>query len=293
MASNSVQPTPHVEELPGGWIETPADPNRQQSYLGTTQQATDAVQNPGSNIDAESATHGNTYLNYGDGSSLEPPRGILRESGQFSASDGSTAVPSPDEKEEQVEADPVEEVEKLHRASTSSTDSEEEDRGFAAIKPASSTPQRPSLQKGESKPMTEDDLFRVLSRRRTGLSRTNTQATASSVEEEQEEINRLMSRMFGRTRQETSEEEKTRHVGVVFKNLTVKGMGVGAALQPSVGDMFLDLPRFLKNLVTKGPRQTAGKPPVRTILDDFSGCIKGGEMLLVLGVRTNPSSANV
>lgn len=166
------------------------------------------------------------------------------------------------------------------------TDSDEEGAagGFAAIKPASSAPKRPPLQKGESKPMTEDDLFRVLSKRRTSsFGRTRTASTASSTDEEQEEINKLMSRMFGHTRQEASEEEKTRHAGVIFKNLTVKGMGVGAALQPSVGGIFLGLPRFLKNLATKGPRKAAGKPPVRTIIDDFSGCIRPGEMLLVLG----------
>jgi ABC-type multidrug transport system ATPase subunit len=89
--------------------------------------------------------------------------------------------------------------------------------------------------------------------------------------------------MFGRTRQEESEEEKTRHLGVVFKHLTVKGMGAGAALQPSVGDIFLGLPRLISNIFRKGPRQAAGKPPVRTIIDDFSGCIRPGEMLLVLG----------
>lgn len=132
--------------------------------------------------------------------------------------------------------------------------------------------------------MTEDDLLRSLSKRRTStLGRSATEGTASGSDDEQEEINRLMSRMFGHTRQEASEEEKTRHRGVVFKNLTVKGMGVGAALQPSVGDIFLGLPRLLKNLVTKGPRKAAGKPPVRTIIDDFSGCVKPGEMLLVLG----------
>jgi ATP-binding cassette subfamily G (WHITE) protein 2 (SNQ2) len=61
------------------------------------------------------------------------------------------------------------------------------------------------------------------------------------------------------------------------------GMGLGAALQPTTGDIFLSLPRFLKNLITRGPRKAAGKPPIRTIIDNFSGCIRPGEMLLVLG----------
>lgn len=83
--------------------------------------------------------------------------------------------------------------------------------------------ERPALS--SSRRTTEEDIFRALSRRRTsqsgGLSRATTQD--AQHQEEQEEINRLLSRMFGRTRQAHSEEEKTRHVGVVFKNLTVRG----------------------------------------------------------------------
>jgi ATP-binding cassette subfamily G (WHITE) protein 2 (SNQ2) len=165
-----------------------------------------------------------------------------------------------------------------------SSDSEHE--GDAAVTNRTAPAARPTLQSKQSKPMTEEDLFRALSRRRTsqtnGLSKTNTGATGHSADEE-DEINHLMSKMFGRTRQEASEEEKTRHQGVIFKHLTVKGMGIGAALQPSVGDFFLNPGRFFKNLFTKGPRKAAGKPPVRTIIDDFSGCIRPGEMVLVLG----------
>jgi ATP-binding cassette subfamily G (WHITE) protein 2 (SNQ2) len=165
-----------------------------------------------------------------------------------------------------------------------SSDSEHE--GDAAVTNRTGPAARPTLQSKQSKPMTEEDLFRVLSRRRTsqanGLSKTNTGASGHSADEE-DEINHLMSKMFGRTRQEASEEEKTRHQGVIFKHLTVKGMGIGAALQPSVGDFFLNPGRFFKNLFTKGPRKAAGKPPVRTIIDDFSGCIRPGEMVLVLG----------
>lgn len=134
--------------------------------------------------------------------------------------------------------------------------------------------------------MTEDDLFRVLSRRRT--SQTNVLNKAKTAQshysaEEDGEINNLISKMFGRTRQAASEEEKTRHHGVIFKHLTVKGMGIGAALQPSVGDFFLNPIRFFASLLAKGPKRAGGKPPVRVLLDDFSGTIKPGEMCLVLG----------
>ena len=280
--------TPQVDELPGGWIETPADPSRVQSYIGTQRNEN---ARPNSTVSAQATpTEGprGTFLNYSgivEDSSVHVPR----SPSHLSSSSLNTAVPTPDHKTSSEDAKPSdvekprrESVESLSSASLSSS-SEEED-GFVAVNTNSSTPSRPRLQGARSKQMTEDDLFRSLSNRRTStIRRSETDGTASSSDDEQEEINKLMSRMFGRTRQEASEEEKTRHAGVVFKNLTVKGMGVGAALQPSVGDIFLGLPRFLKNLVTRGPRKAAGKPPVRTIIDDFSGCVRPGEMLLVLG----------
>tara|TARA_R110002003_G_scaffold357_5_gene19118 strand:- start:8344 stop:9111 length:768 start_codon:yes stop_codon:yes gene_type:complete len=198
-----------------------------------------------------------------------------------------TSVGAPQDKVTAQEVVAIEAVEQ-HEAveSDSSYSDNERDGTYAAVKPAEAAAARPQLQSKQSKPMTEDEIFRVMSRRRTsqagGLSKTNTNVTERSHEED-DEINNLMSKMFGRTRQESSEEEKTRHHGVIFKHLTVKGMGIGAALQPSVGDFFLDPFRFGKNLITKGPKKAAGKPPVRTLLDDFSGCIKSGEMLLVLG----------
>ncbi|KAI4120948.1 MAG: hypothetical protein LQ338_006657 [Usnochroma carphineum] len=157
---------------------------------------------------------------------------------------------------------------------------------FQPIKTAvtkDTTDQRPSLQKKGSGRMAEEDLFRVLSRRKTNVSDTQgTDITSVVTQEEQAEIERLMSRMFGQNRREHSEEEKTRHVGLVFKNLTVKGMGLGAALQPTLSDPFLGLPRLLARLFARGKSATS-KPPIRTILNDFTGCVRPGEMLLVLG----------
>jgi len=282
MASLSEQPTPHIEELPGAWIETPAQPSRQHSYLDTSTQL-------GASNQSQILNHTDDRSTYLDYTSLARNRStgtnavVPRGSGQYSTSSMSTAVPSPPEEKERPLKEGLAIGGSDDRRSSVETE-DDDDHRFAAIKPGSAAGPRPSIPRGESKPITEDDLFRVLSKRRSNnLHHANTAATSSSTEDEQEEINKLMSRMFGKSRQESSEEEQTRHFGVVFKHLTVKGMGLGAALQPSVGDVLLGFPRFLKNLITKGPRKAAGKPPVRTILNDFSGCIRPGEMLLVLG----------
>lgn len=275
-----------ASQLPGGWIETPMDPSRHQSYNDSQNQTQGNTISPTphdtripnetvvSNPD-HTSSHGNDG---GQGAGLFSNRSTAVPS---TAADSKTKVN--DNQNNQHVSEPTEEHVVLQ---DDTSDSELEGaEGFAAIKPVESAT-RPSLQQKGSKHMTEDDLFRTLSKRRTsqsgGLGRTNTSATATSAEED-DEINNLMSKMFGRTRQEASEEEKTRHQGVIFKHLTVKGMGIGAALQPSVGDFFLNPGRFIKNLLSKGPRKTTSKPPVRTILDDFSGCIKPGEMILVLG----------
>ncbi|KAJ5669606.1 CDR ABC transporter [Penicillium macrosclerotiorum] len=156
-----------------------------------------------------------------------------------------------------------------HSPSLHSGDSE----GFAPIHSAGSND--PNKYTGETQ-LNDDQLAKTLSRRRS---------YASGHEgEEWTQIERLISRMFGHERKANSEEEKTRHVGVVWKNLTVKGLGLGAALQSTNGDIFLGLPRLIKKLLTRGRKGIgAGKPDLRTILSDFTGCVRPGEMLLVLG----------
>lgn len=153
----------------------------------------------------------------------------------------------------------------------------EGDVGFEPIKTKSNKERRYDGSSTSIDKITED-LFKVVSRKRTNASGRQGSYISSS-DEEQVEIERLMSRMFGTTRQENSEDEKSRHVGLVFKNLSVKGKGLGAALQPTLSDLFLGLPRRLK----LGKGATLNKPPIRTILNNITGCIRPGEMLLVLG----------
>ena len=157
------------------------------------------------------------------------------------------------------------------------------DGKFQPIKTTTTKETRPEMKSKGSSVSKEDDIYRVLSRRQTNSSGVQGSLISQVVtEEEQAEIEKLMSRMFGRTRQANSEDEKTRHVGLVFKNLTVKGLGLGAALQGTLSDPFLGPTRALTSLFTKGKSATS-KPPVRTILNDFTGCVRPGEMLLVLG----------
>ncbi|XXG97717.1 Flocculation suppression protein [Hypoxylon texense] len=161
-------------------------------------------------------------------------------------------------------------------AGDSSSDESEQTEVEPRFAPIKSTADQQKLQRRQSVPRSEDEIFRVLSHRRSA-------ASGAESQEDHDEIERLMSRMFGQARQQNSEEEKTRHSGVIFRNLTVKGAGLGASLQPTVGDLFLGLPRFLKNLLSKGPKAATAKPPVRELLSNFNGCVRPGEMLLVLG----------
>jgi hypothetical protein len=123
-----------------------------------------------------------------------------------------------------------------------------------------------------SRTPTEEELFRALSSRIT---------TRPSRDEPADhgEIENLLSRIFGESRQAGSD-EKTKHKGVVFKDLTVKGLGLGASLQPTNTDIFLGPYWGIRNLLSGRSFQ---KAPVRTILNGFTGCIRPSELLLVLG----------
>ncbi|PBP22865.1 hypothetical protein BUE80_DR006226 [Diplocarpon rosae] len=110
---------------------------------------------------------------------------------------------------------------------------------------------------------------------------TEVESITGPKENNVKELDKRMEKIFGRTRQKQSEEERTRHLGVIFKNLTVKGQALGDSIQPTVGDVFLGIPRALKGLLGRGGAEAS--PSTKTILNKFTGCIRPGEMLLVLG----------
>ncbi|KAI2771809.1 ABC-2 type transporter-domain-containing protein [Daldinia loculata] len=257
-------PTPADTDIPGGYPETPASIpakrlstiSREFSLAANRESSISAARSLNVSTDAFPSTQRDD-VNY---TNVDSAGGNARPSDPSPSSSKHTitapqAHPAPGE------------------ISSDESEQTEVERRFEPIK---STTDQPKLERKESEAKTEDDLFRALSRRRSLTSNAESQG-------ENDEVERLMSRMFGQARQQHSEEEKTRHAGVIFRNLTVKGAGLGASLQPTVGDIFLDLPRFLWNLVTKGPKAAAGKPPIRELISNFNGCVRPGEILLVLG----------
>ncbi|WQF82776.1 Putative ABC transporter-like, ATP-binding domain, AAA+ ATPase domain, CDR ABC transporter [Colletotrichum destructivum] len=65
-----------------------------------------------------------------------------------------------------------------------------------------------------------------------------------------------------------------RELGVTWQNLTVQAVSSDASIHENVLTQF-NIPKLVK--------ESRHKPPLKTILDNTHGCVKPGEMLLVLG----------
>ena len=75
---------------------------------------------------------------------------------------------------------------------------------------------------------------------------------------------------------------KSKHIGVIWDNLTVKGVGGTKVTVPTFPDAFTNFFLFpLRQVFKLLPFNKKGKEA--TILQDFKGVVKPGEMVLVLG----------
>jgi ATP-binding cassette subfamily G (WHITE) protein 2 (SNQ2) len=81
------------------------------------------------------------------------------------------------------------------------------------------------------------------------------------------------------------EKREEKRVGVVWENLTVRGVDSAAKFVRTVPDAVLGTfgPDLYRILCSYFPALMWRKPPTRPLLHDFSGCVRHGEMLLVLG----------
>jgi ABC-type multidrug transport system ATPase subunit len=84
----------------------------------------------------------------------------------------------------------------------------------------------------------------------------------------------LMPQVKEQNEREAESGFKRRELGVTWQNLSVEVVSAEAAVQENFLSQFN---------VPKLARESRNKPPLRTILDNSHGCVKPGEMLLVLG----------
>ncbi|KAK9369305.1 ABC-2 type transporter-domain-containing protein [Lipomyces kononenkoae] len=105
------------------------------------------------------------------------------------------------------------------------------------------------------------------------------------VDDAEEEGWDLEAWLRNETKKEHDSGLRAKRIGVSFKDLTVTGVGTGANYVQTFSDAFLgffglDIWNFI---VAHGPKSLRPQPPIRTIIQDFNGLVRAGEMLLVLG----------
>jgi ABC-type multidrug transport system ATPase subunit len=112
---------------------------------------------------------------------------------------------------------------------------------------------------------------------------SKTDVEAGTEESEGFELGRFMRE--GHFEKRSEQEGSLKRVGVVYENLTVKGVGSTTSFVRTVPDAILGTfgPDLYHVLTRYFPSFRIGKPPTRTLINDFTGCVRDGEMMLVLG----------
>ncbi len=82
-----------------------------------------------------------------------------------------------------------------------------------------------------------------------------------------------------------TEAGSAKRVGLIYENLTVRGVGSTASFVRTVPDAIIGTfgPDLYHILCRAMPFLRFRKQPTRTLIHDFTGCVRDGEMMLVLG----------
>ncbi|KAI0098298.1 ABC-2 type transporter-domain-containing protein [Nemania sp. FL0031] len=115
-----------------------------------------------------------------------------------------------------------------------------------------------------------------------GADSLDTDVEAGVAEDDEFELGKFMREGRFEKRTEAGSEKK---VGVVYRHLTVKGIGSTASFVRTVPDAVIGTfgPDIYRNITKLFPSLRFRKPPTRTLIHDFTGCVRDGEMMLVLG----------
>lgn len=140
------------------------------------------------------------------------------------------------------------------------------------------TAQEPEGFESVVHPARENAITRVLTNSSYFSERRKSRAHDDDNDENEKESMggdwRMMPELKVRRDQSEKDGVKGRKLGVTWNNLTVLGVGADAAINENVGSQF----NFMN-----GRRDKQEKSPKKTIIDNSHGCVKPGEMLMVLG----------
>nr|POE53616.1 brefeldin a resistance protein [Quercus suber] len=139
---------------------------------------------------------------------------------------------------------------------------------------------------GKSRPLRRSDTERTTntnapSTTKTEMEAGDLEAGQGQDDEEEFELGQFMKEGHFEKR---SEEGSAKKVGVIYKDLTVKGVGSTASFVRTLPDAILGTfgPDLYHILCGFFPA-LAGKRPTRNLINGFTGCVRDGEMMLVLG----------
>jgi ATP-binding cassette, subfamily G (WHITE), member 2, SNQ2 len=123
------------------------------------------------------------------------------------------------------------------------------------------------------------DLVQTFSMQSTSLAISASNRYAADIDDEDEPISKaedwkLMPEIKGFKGQDAQDGKKERKLGITWSDLTVRGVATSTAVHENFLSQF--------DLLT-GIRESSIKTPLRTLLSNTHGCVKPGEMLLVLG----------
>ncbi|KAJ2970686.1 hypothetical protein NUW58_g9621 [Xylaria curta] len=126
-------------------------------------------------------------------------------------------------------------------------------------------------------------LWQTLSRGAgQGINPDDTDVEAGGHGNDDFELGKFMREGQFEKRTEAGSEKR---VGVVYRNLTVKGIGSTASFVRTVPDAIIGTfgPDLYRNITKLLPSLQFRKPPTQALIRDFTGCVRDGEMMLVLG----------
>ncbi|QKX60078.1 uncharacterized protein TRUGW13939_07220 [Talaromyces rugulosus] len=137
---------------------------------------------------------------------------------------------------------------------------------------------------------TRSQTSRPLSRLRSAVSQKSRPAdeeeTYSGSGDTQADFDLGEFLMGGTLERRTTAGEPAKKVGVIFKDLTVKGVQASASFVRTLPDAVMgtfgpDLYRIIQHFIPS--LRIGGAPPTRNLIHDFTGVVRDGEMVMVLG----------